>query len=176
MKSQRALTLAAFLACAAACEDAAEPIKLPAPVAGLAHPAVVRAGIPVVFDANPTRVAIVKDRPDLSARISKFRFSTADGSPYTDQAGAQWSHTFAQAGGYDVALQVWDDRGGTSTASSRLLVVADLADTCTATDSTACDSGVCTGGACTKVACAGDVACEILANKARCVAGQCSIR
>ncbi len=160
----------------AACEDATEPVKLPPPVAGLAHPAVVRAGLPVVFDANPTRVAVVKDRPDLSARLSKYRFSTADGSPYVDQANAQWSHTFAQPGSYDVGLQVWDDRGGTSAATSRLLVVADLADTCTATDSAACDSGVCAAGACTKVACAADVACEILANKARCVAGQCTIK
>ncbi|MBM4344885.1 MAG: PKD domain-containing protein [Deltaproteobacteria bacterium] len=158
------------------CAETVDPVKLPPPVAGLAHPAVARAGVPVVFDANPTRVAVVKDRPDLSARISNFRFATADGSPYTDQAGAQWSHTFAQPGTYDVTLRVWDDKGGTSAAESRLLVVADLADTCTSTASAACDSGVCGGGVCTKVACAGDVACDILANKARCVAGQCSIR
>jgi len=155
------------------CADAPAPLVLPPPVAGLAHPAVVRAGIPVVFDAGPTRVAVVKNRPDLSATLRSLRFAAADGSAAVDQAQLQWSHTFAQPGTYDVSLAVWDDRGATSTARSQVLVVADLAAACTGTSDAACDTGLCTAGACVKVACAGPVACEIVGAGAACTAGQC---
>lgn len=156
-----------------ACQDAVPPVKLPAPVAGLAHPAVVRAGVPVIFDANPTRIAVVKDRPDLSARVRQFKFAAADGSPASWQASPQWTHTFAQPGSYDVAMTVWDDQGGTSDAQSHLLVVADLSDACTGTADAACDSGLCATGVCVRVACAGTPACDILGGGAQCAAGQC---
>lgn len=160
---------------ATGCAASVEPLKLPAPVAGLAHPAIVRTGIAVIFDANPTRIAVVKDRPDLSARVQKFRFAVADGSAYVDQVAPQWGHAFAQAGTYDVSLQVWDDQGGTSVAHSQLLVVSDLAASCTGTVAPQCDTGACSAGSCAKVGCAGAVACTILGPAAKCIAGQCSI-
>ena len=165
--------VAVALCALSACADVVAPPNLPPPVAGLAHPAVVRARIPVIFDANPTRIAVVKDRPDLSARVQQFKFAVADGSPAVYQASPQWSHTFAQPGNYDVAMAVWDDRGGTSDVQSRLLVVADLAEGCTGTVDAACDSGLCATGACVRIACAGAVACDIVGGGASCTAGQC---
>lgn len=167
------MVLALATAALPACQTEKVAPKLPPPVAGLAHPAMARAGQPVLFDANPTRVAVVTGKPEWSARIQRFRFAVADGSAAVDTAAPQWSHAFGQPGSYDVSLHVWDDHGGDSEVMSRVLVVADMADSCTGTTDATCDTGLCGSGACLQIACAADVACDIAGATAKCNQGKC---
>ncbi len=142
-----------------ACQDPGLTVELPAPVAGLAHPQTVRVGQTLVMSAAPTAVALVTDRPDLSARIARYRFEVSDGSPVYETGAPEWTHTFAQPGSYDILLAVQDDHGQGSTVRSHVDVVADMAAACTGTSDTGCESGLCGGEACLTVACAGAAAC-----------------
>ncbi len=160
-RHRRAAAAVAAL-CAAAlgsCADTEPDLALPPPVAALSHPAVARLGQPVTFSAANSAVATVAGRPDQSARLVKFRFQVADGSPAAETAVAQWQHTFSQPGSYAVSVQVQDDRGQTSAVQSSLQVVVDLAQVCSGTTDPGCPSGLCSQGVCTTAACAGASAC-----------------
>lgn len=157
------------------CNDAAPDPQLPPPVAALSHPAVVRQGQPVTFSAAQSAVAVVKDRPDLSARLVRFRFQAADGSAAVESASPQWQHTFAQPGLYGVSVQIEDDRGQQSAVQSSLQVVVDLAQFCTGTADPGCPSGLCDQGVCAVAACAGATACPaaLFGAAAECKSGYC---
>lgn len=163
-----------FLA-AVGCQDEIPAKALPPPVAGLAHPAVARAGQTIVISAASTAVAQVTNRPDLSARIARFRFEVSDGTPLADTSAPEWTHAFAAPGSYDISVQVADDHGGVSTARSHIQVVLDMAAACTGTTDASCDSGLCGGEACLAVACAGKAACPEtwLGPGADCQEGRC---
>jgi hypothetical protein len=148
-----------LLATLAGCTDEAGPPALPPPVAGLSHPQVVRLGSPAALSGASSAVATISGRPDLSARLVRYRFEVADGSEVADRGTADWNHVFDRTGSFALALTVEDDRGQRSTVQSRIQVVADLADACTGTVDLGCPSGLCGNGTCTVVACAGDAAC-----------------
>lgn len=158
-------TKATLTACGAlalaGCADTELAAALPPPVAALSHPAIVRLGQPVTFSAANSAVATVVGRPDQSARLVKFRFQVADGSPAAETAAAQWQHTFSQPGSYAVSVEVHDDRGQASAVQSSLQVVVDLAQVCSGTADPGCPSGLCDQGVCTTAACAGPSACPM---------------
>lgn len=172
--SQGALVLG-LVALAACTSDSGTP-ALPPPVAGLAHPQVVRLGSAAQLSGASSAVATISGRPDLSARLVRYRFEVADGSETSDRGTAEWSHTFARTGSFALALTVEDDRGQRSSVQSRIQVVADLADSCTGTVDLGCPSGLCGAGTCTVVACAGDAACPKawFGDTATCRDGLCS--
>lgn len=171
----KGLAALGLLASIFGCDDSSPAPQLPPPVAALSHPGVARQGAVVAFSAANSAVATVKDRPDLSARLVRFRFQAADGSAAVESASAQWLHAFAQPGLYGVSVEVQDDRGQTSTVQSSLQVVADLAQVCTGTADPGCPSGLCDQGVCALAACAGAKACPsaLFGAAALCKGGYC---
>lgn len=169
------LAAAALLIAALGCDDSSPAPSLPPPVAALSHPGVARQGEVVTFSAANSAVATVQGRPDLSARLVRFRFQAADGSAAYETAAPQWQHAFAAPGLYGVAAEVEDDRGQVSAVQSSLQVVADLAEVCTGTVDPGCASGLCDHGVCALAACAGATACPaaLFGAAAACHNGYC---
>ncbi len=150
---------------------------LPPPVAGLWHPAAVRVGQQVVFDASTTAAASApaSDPGAPGARVTGFRFEIAT-FPAIDQALPTLAWTFGAAGHYALRLVVTDDLGRQSSADSAIDVVPDLADACTGTTAPACASGACASGQCANFACAGDPACPALGGQSlTCDRGVCDM-
>ncbi len=171
----RSAGILAIAASLIACQDSELVVELPAPVAGLAHPQTVRVGQTLVMSAAPTAVALVANRPDLSARIARYRFEVSDGTPVYETGAPEWTHVFDSPGSYDILLAVQDDHGKTSQVQSHVDVVADMAAVCTGTTDNGCESGLCGGEACLTVACAGSAACPAswLGPAAACTDNRC---
>lgn len=135
---------------------------IPPPLAGMQHAEVVRVGVPVAFDAQPSRSGVLISKEGViveQAAIVKYRFLAADGSASEEVATPNWSHTFSDPGSYAVSLTIEDDLGRESTIRSQISVTADYTGTCTADDAVDCESGRCVGDVCSRVACADQAVC-----------------
>lgn len=135
---------------------------VPPPLAGLQHAEVVRVGVSVAFDAQPSRSGALFTKEGVvvaQAAIVKYRFLAADGSATEEVAAPSWHHAFTAPGIFAVSLTVEDDRGRLSTARSFVHVTADYTPTCTDADPGDCESGRCLGDVCSRVACAAQAVC-----------------
>lgn len=165
----------------AACDDA-EPLILPAPVAGLLHPEMVRVGESVTFDGRLSAVATFsggdEEPTPPGTVIVSYRFAIADGSPAQTLGSGLLAHTFAAAGDYSVALTVVDDRGLESSVASKIHVKQDYTGVCglpeQATPTGTCPSGLCMGDVCGLMACAGGAVCKAVDGSLSCEAGFCA--
>ena len=148
---------------------------VPPPLAGLQHAEVVRVGVPVTFDAQPSRAGALFTKEGVvveQAAIVKYRFLAADGSATEEVAAPGWQHTFTDPGIYAVSLTVEDDRGRLSTARSFVHVTVDYTPTCSDADPGDCESERCIGDVCSRVACAAQAVCP---NATICAEGFCYV-
>lgn len=78
-------------------------------------PTAPRAGQTVTFTGTAS---------DLDGQVTAWRFDFGDGAFETGTGTPSATHTYADAGGYNATLTVFDDKGGASTTSAQRVLVS----------------------------------------------------
>lgn len=118
---------------------------------------------PVEIGAGGTAHFDAAGSTDADGIVVAYRFNFGDGSPAQHTGQAAVGHVYAEAGSYQVALEVEDDQAAGDKVTLRVRVVGALAvpacspeQPCPAGTACMClDDGDCPGGACEQTYCPG---------------------